>query len=332
MPSNLNAPAAADAKEEETEPCPSPVEKILLLCEVQPTVPAHLYSSAPTMSKAHWSSAGAWIKARERLADDVRGDQWFTLRLDGSNFGRFIQACRDCRLLGPGYSSDFASLMVECAETVMRRVHGVFAYTQSDEMTIVVAPQRPLADGSVPPHVYRGRVAKLGTLAAALATHAMARGMARLAREKGVDEEGEEFGELCGLFDCRVGAFDGHDEVMRLVLWRAFDCGINGVSDKCHQLRLRGIPGAKEVVRMHTGFKLKFLEENGMLPLPDHQAYGTVIRKSQHILQGFHAESGRTLTTLRRFYERTSVNLLNSYVAHREVKAQYHDFLTPQYL
>ena len=77
---------------------------------------------------------------------------------------------------------------------------------------------------------------------------------------------------MLAVFDCRLGSYDTADEAMGLVLWRAYDCGVNGVSDAVHHTGDLG----KEVKRGGTLDKLRWMQQHSMLPMPSHQAYGTL--------------------------------------------------------
>ena len=87
-----------------------------------------------------------------------------------------------------------------------------------------------------------------------------------------------------------------------LVLWRAADCGVNGVTDAVYKSK---IPGARKITGgpalrlmfpapawpvvlvllrpsagQATGEKLQWLLENNLLPLAPHQAYGSLFVRS----------------------------------------------------
>lgn len=109
-------------------------------------------------------------------------------------------------------------------------------------------------------------------------------------------------------FDCRLGTFATLEEAMSLVLWRAADCGVNGVSDAVYKSKL---PGAKSTMRAGTSDKLKWLAENGLLPLQPHQAYGSYFVKVRRLHEGFNPKTGETSSSLRSTIEEVSnVNLL----------------------
>ena len=47
----------------------------------------------------------------------------------------------------------------------------------------------------------------------------------------------EEVGDISPHFDCRIAAWDSWEEAKALLLWRAYDCTVNGVSDAVHQAK-----------------------------------------------------------------------------------------------
>ena len=75
------------------------------------------------------------------------------------------------------------------------------------------------------------------------------------------------------MFYCRIASFDTEEEALSLILWRGYDCGVNGVSDLIYHC---GIPGVRKGInKQNTIARLKFLDEHNLLPIPDHQAYGS---------------------------------------------------------
>ena len=69
-------------------------------------------------------------------------------------------------------------------------------------------------------------------------------------------------------FDCWLGHYDSWEEARGLLLWRAFDCSVNGVSDAPFQ-----VPGSGKAVQGSSKIeKVRRLWQQGRLPLPMHQA------------------------------------------------------------
>merc|ERR1719210_433694 len=74
-------------------------------------------------------------------------------------------------------------------------------------------------------------------------------------------------------FDCRLGHYSSWEEARGLLLWRAYDCSVNGVSDAVYHIKGSG----KQVQGSGKKSKVEWLWKQGKLPRPKHQAYGTVL-------------------------------------------------------
>eukprot|EP00173_Palmaria_palmata_P003979 Plantae.Rhodophyta-Palmaria_palmata.ctg45063.p1 GENE.Plantae.Rhodophyta-Palmaria_palmata.ctg45063~~Plantae.Rhodophyta-Palmaria_palmata.ctg45063.p1 ORF type:complete len:108 (+),score=15.74 Plantae.Rhodophyta-Palmaria_palmata.ctg45063:46-324(+) len=90
---------------------------------------------------------------------------------------------------------------------------------------------------------------------------------------------------------------------------------------------MHDVTEAKEVRRQHTGVKLRFMEAHGVLPMSDHQAYGSVIRKVLRPKDPIQPVSKEWRVCMRGVFEQKSENLLRAYVRHVELKEEG-DFLT----
>merc|ERR1712176_1381515 len=101
-------------------------------------------------------------------------------------------------------------------------------------------------------------------------------------------------------FDCRLGSYKSWEEARSLLMWRAYDCSGNGGSDAVYHTKGSG----KAVMSLGKVEKVKWLCENGLLPLPRHQAYGTVLAKVKRAVQGYNPKTNETVTTLRGVIER----------------------------
>ena len=58
---------------------------------------------------------------------------------------------------------------------------------------------------------------------------------------------------------------------------------VNGISDAVHH---SGLQGKKKALALATPAKVAWLHEHAMLPLPLHQAYGTVLTKVKRRVVG----------------------------------------------
>jgi len=104
-------------------------------------------------------------------------------------------------------------------------------------------------------------------------------------------------------FDCRVGNYDSEREATSVLLWRAYDCGVNGVSDAVH--KAKDIDAKKvEITRrkatlLDTGSKLKWLNAAGLLPLPAHQSKGSFYVKVKREKTAYNPQLKKEVTCMR---------------------------------
>lgn len=287
----------------------------------------HKYFSTPVISKKVWTAVGDQVAKNEKSTlTNVRGDQWMSFRLDGHGFSKLVKKLNKTGVYGAthyGYSHDFAEIMRECCQEVVKLHTGFLGYTQSDEMTILVAP-RPVKtvrvavekeDGSKEivsrevqiEHENNGRVLKLCTLTASFVTAHFNDRLRRLFAKNGVPFP--EPHEMLATFDCRMGAYNSFEEAMTLPLWRSYDSGINGVSDAVHHLKFAPMEFVKEkgidvpdgaswkrevekMVGKNAGEKQTWLHAKGLFPLPTHQAYGSMFHVRKAVRRGINPKTG----------------------------------------
>lgn len=314
-----------------------------------------LYSRPPDslLPKPFWNALGDELVKREKLSwlaeeegrrgrgcvvGEIGGEKWFTLRLDGHGFSKFVKVLRKAGIPGippHGFSPKFGKIMATCCKSLMSDfLPGScrFGYTQSDEISIVVSqkalvPEREAKEpGERFTHEFNGRVQKIASLAAAHATSVFNYELMKACgacKDEDVDEGGEEkavkpvpfTAALLATFDCRIGVFDSEEEALALLLWRSFDCAVNGVSDRIHHLQFdeakmqelaknspEGEPEDanewrkaiyKPLVLKSVQKKLEFLLERDLLPLPAHQAYGTFFQSVKRVKRGVDPRTGQ---------------------------------------
>jgi tRNA(His) 5'-end guanylyltransferase len=99
-------------------------------------------------------------------------------------------------------------------------------------------------------------------------------------------------------FDCRVGAYGSWAEARALLLWRAHDCSVNGVSDAVYHAHGAVPGGSKAAQRGNTGAKVKWLHDvAGLLPLPAHQAHGTLLVRRRRLVAGVNRDPRRVTSS-----------------------------------
>ena len=257
-----------------------------------------LHYLAPHVPKVRWTELGDLVAGREKATfGAVDGARWMTLRLDGCGFSKAVRLMRKEGVLEPsGFSAIFAETMVSCLRLLLEHFNGAIGYTQSDEMVIFIPPAS-IVRGEQQGHARNGRVTKIATLAASLCTAHFVMELSGRCITAGVGLEG--LSQLLPHFDCRVGSFSSWEEARSLLLWRAYDCSVNGVSDAVYHT-----PGSgKAIQNLGKREKIGWLYAHGHLPLPRHQAYGTVIVKVKRKVDGHNPKTGTTVATLRGVYE-----------------------------
>lgn len=253
-----------------------------------------LHYLPPHVPKVVWTKLGDFVTERERdTTGCVPGNRWFSLRLDGANFGSTVKSLRRRGVLEPeGFSAFMAAAMQSLLGSLMTKFHAVIGYTQSDELTVFVPPTN-LIQGQHQAHERKGRVTKLTTLAAGFATACFNAQLALACTARGVPIE--ELAAVLPHFDCRMGNYASWEEAQGLLLWRAYDCSVNGASDAVHQIKGSG----RAVQSFGTREKIAWLASHGRLPLPAHQAYGTLLTRVRRIKVGHDPRRDAETRTLR---------------------------------
>jgi tRNA(His) 5'-end guanylyltransferase len=177
-----------------------------------------------------------------------------------------------------GFSHGIARMMTTVTHTLATELQAELALTQSDELTILIPPTFKTKGSNVifNPHAHGGRHDKLITLASSRASE-LARQIIdrKIASKFFFTRFSNRFlsnNNFSIQFDARMGVWKSKRDALQLLLWRAYDCSVNGVSDAihCFNPKLSG---------MGTVDKLDWLNQQGLLPLPSHQAYGTLFQR-----------------------------------------------------
>lgn len=227
----------------------------------------------PNISRKAWNKVGDKINVVEHApVMMVPHDKVFTLRLDIKNMGTHKKGLEALGILSRGWNEDFASSMVDVSQILAREYRATYVYTQSDEITLIVAPgANPLYE-----HRFNGKRDKLVSESAALASVLFN----RLFRESLMLDDEEPLPLIT--FDSRLGQWNSLREAFELILWRAYDCSVNSVSDAVHNLH-KTIPINKHIMDACTKTKLLYLQQHGVLPLALHQAHGSlIVRRAQN--------------------------------------------------
>lgn len=165
------------------------------------------------------------------------------VRFDGKNFSTFTKQFER------PYDTRFMEAMDEATRKTIATVTGaLFAYTQSDEISIVFSD---LA-ASKSQMWFNGKVDKILSIGAATITAMFIQAL------------GEQFTGAVPVFDARVHTLNGPDEVEEYVRWRRFDAQKNSVTMAAQTLyshkQLMGV-SSKERGGLLTGTEFEKLPE-----------------------------------------------------------------------
>lgn len=200
---------------------------------------------------------------------------WCVLRVDGKGFSRFTEA----RYEKP-FDIRLHQQMVRTASALVEELQGVYAYTESDEISVLFRPDWSL---------YDREVEKLVSISAGIAS-------ATFTHEAGVP----------AVFDSRVWMGVNEDVVLDYFRWRQADatrCALNGW---CYwTLRKEGQSVAQASKALHgqsVGFKNELLFQRGINfnELPLWQRRGSGISWERYEKEGVDPRSGQKVLTPRR--------------------------------
>ena len=99
------------------------------------------------------------------------------------------------------------------------------------------------------------------------------------------------------MLSCPLSHSDQVATTLFLLAWtrRGYDCSLNGVSDAVYQTKDSG----KQIQGKHKLEKIRWLHARGKLPLPRHQAYGTILVKVKRCRDGINAKTGESVVVVR---------------------------------
>lgn len=262
------------------------------------------YEFAPYVNKAIWNNEGDYISKKEKMRQNVGNKQYFTLRLDIKNMSKIKRLVFEEK-----WSNDFANIMKKIALKLAIDLNAKYAYTQSDEISLVFFP----GENENFEYMFGGRHDKLVSLSAAQASSIFNLDVRSMLETKKLTIDLKEVPLV--LFDCRMGVFDTLKDAFRLILWRAYDCGVNGISDAVFNMEEQeGLPGKKKRTGLGTMDKLDILAEYQILPLENHQAYGSLFVRRKIIKTGWNPKLQQTVESLRsvvEFQNHCWMNVLN---------------------
>jgi tRNA(His) 5'-end guanylyltransferase len=263
-----------------------------------PGMDMSLHYVPPHIPKKIWTDLGDKVVVKERQlnSSNIEGSKWISLRLDGQGFSKTVKKLRHLGILEEGFSPVFADAMIASLLCLMETMNGAVGYTQSDEM-IVFIPPTSVIKGVRQPHQRNGRVSKVTTLAAGLVSSVFTAKLAELCSAKNIPIS--ELTSAAPHFDCRIGQYNSWEEAQGLLLWRTYDCSVNGISDAVYQTKK-----CPKLIREAGKIeKLTWLHEQGYLPLHRHQAYGSCFVRVKRLRDGFNPQHNKAVRVLRSVIE-----------------------------
>lgn len=200
---------------------------------------------------------------------------WVVIRLDGRGFTRFTSD----RFEKP-FDEKFHALMVQTAQALLEGLHGLYAYTESDEISILCAPNWDFFDRSLE---------KIVSISASIASATFTHALGAIAQ-----------------FDSRIWMGVNTAQVVDYFSWRQADatrCALNGW---CYwTARKQGKnPGEATQLLEHqsVGFKNEFLFQNDINfnDLPIWQRRGTGLYWEQYEKVGYNPVEKKAVNVTRR--------------------------------
>ena len=217
-----------------------------------------------------------WMRSFEYYHDlRLVPETWTVLRVDGRGFSGFTES----RFEKP-FDPAFKEMMAATAQALMEGLHGIYAYTESDEISVLFRPEWDAFDREVE---------KIVSVSAGIASAA--------------------FTHRCGEpahFDSRVWVGISEARVIDYFRWRQSDatrCALNGWCYWTLRNAGRTIKEATEELEgQSAAFKNELLFQHGVNfnEVPLWQRRGIGLYWEEYEKEGFNPMTGATVTALRR--------------------------------
>jgi len=280
------------------------------------------YDEPPYIYKGTWQRLGNYVSGVEKTLVSASSNEYITLRLDIRGMSKIKRALIRLGIFKDKYDQNFSDIMVDTMIMLMKEFGAQFGYTQSDEITLIIyAMKNPLSK-----YIFDGRRDKFVSISASLASSFLNRRLQELQQilyeDSQIEKPGcwQRFLSTVGwrplpqkptnpthlpilTFDSRMGVFKTAEDAFSLILWRVYDCGVNGLSSAVYNLR-------KKSLSSHE--KIKYLSDNNLLPIPRDQAYGVLYSKVTVPIKTINVATNEPIEVERKEYRWVEhLNILN---------------------
>lgn len=205
------------------------------------------------------------MKEQEQVETKEKYDKTkpLVIRLDGRSFSKFTKP------LERPFDDNFRDVMTSVASHLVAKTNALVGYTQSDEITLVLPPQKDNGE-----FLFNGKKYKILSNLAAMAS------------SKFVIEASAHWPDhvekMVPSFDCRAFNVDSETEAMNHVLWRYKDCVRNSISMVAHSQFSH-----KQLHKKSTTEKLNMLRLRKNVEwddYPDEYKYGVLVYRKPTVV------------------------------------------------
>lgn len=208
-------------------------------------------------------------------------DKYIIAHIDGRSFSKMIK-----NKFEKPFDDTFINAMNETAKYLCKEVQGcIFAYTQSDEITLIIRKNIP--EGDV---FFGGRICKMQSIIASLATSKFSQVMAieNIKSTVPTCASPEEVLQMCMdaikngplyQFDCKVFNVDNANDAMSCILYRNIDCVRNSKQQAAQTYLSHDILKNK-----NTDEQIKLLKQEKNIDwneFDDGKKFGRFVKKSE---------------------------------------------------
>ncbi|MEI7832186.1 MAG: tRNA(His) guanylyltransferase Thg1 family protein [bacterium] len=200
---------------------------------------------------------------------------WTVIRVDGRSFSRFTEFRFD-----KPFDERFRDYMIATATMLLEELHGIYAFTESDEISVLLPPEWDLFDRELE---------KVVSISAGIASAAFTKA------------SGE-----CAHFDSRIWLGVDEERVIDYFRWRGADatrCSLNGWCYWTLRKAGRDVKEATDMLkRLSMSAKQELLFQHGINfnDLPTWQRRGIGLYWEQYNKEGYNPITQESTTTTRR--------------------------------